>query len=171
MVSGTLLAIAILSFLSILFPASSAYFNKQTDPASNSNNNSKCDATLWKHVYNPTRLQVISKCKSVSGIVTSIRGEKDGDYHIQLKLDEKYAGLINEANVRLQGGNLVLEPICEKLPVTQKSALGACIGFHGADLRIPYVGEHVNVTGSYVLDHGHQNWAEIHPITSLNVMP
>lgn len=28
-----------------------------------------CDTTFWKYVYNPERLQVIDKCKTVTGII------------------------------------------------------------------------------------------------------
>lgn len=134
----------------------------QQDPAP------KCDATLWKHVYKPLRLQVINKCKFVSGIVVIVRGEKDGDFHILLKPDKQYQSLINDANIRLQKSSLVLEPICMKLPGAEINP--ACKGFR-QDLRIPFPGEHITVTGSYVLDHDHSNWAEIHPVTSLNVIP
>ncbi|MFL6400226.1 MAG: hypothetical protein ACJ72J_11700, partial [Nitrososphaeraceae archaeon] len=51
----------------------------------------KCDQSLWNHVYNPQRLQVVSPCKSVLGIIESKRAEKDGDYHIRVKLDPPFS--------------------------------------------------------------------------------
>src|SRR3982074_1264898 len=50
------------------------------------------------HVYNPDRLVVIdpaNPCRSVTGIIDFIRQERDGDYHIGLKLDPQYADLVN----------------------------------------------------------------------------
>ncbi|AIC16736.1 hypothetical protein NVIE_024720 [Nitrososphaera viennensis EN76] len=34
-------------------------------------------------------------------------------------------------------------------------------------LNIPAAGTHVMIIGSYVLDQGHFDWAEIHPVTSI----
>ena len=42
----------------------------------------KCDDSLWNHVYNPSRLQIVDKCITVTGIIDSIRSEQDGDLHI-----------------------------------------------------------------------------------------
>src|SRR4026209_1020452 len=51
-----------------------------------SSSGKECDQTLWKHVNNPSRLQVIAPCKSVLGIIESKRVERDGDYQIRVKL-------------------------------------------------------------------------------------
>lgn len=125
----------------------------------------KCDDSLWNHVYNPSRLQIVDKCITVTGIIDSIRSEQDGDLHIRLKLDPPYAHLVNQANQENQFGDLVLEPICIG-KVTQASAISACQNFH-QDIHIPPVSSHIQVTGSYVLDKEHGNWAEIHPITTM----
>jgi hypothetical protein len=129
----------------------------------------KCDQSLWNHVYNPQRLQVVDPCKTVSGIIESKRSEADGDYHIRLKLDPQFSNLVNAANLKEQFGDLVLEPICMNR-VTQTDAISACHNFRQS-IEIPAVGSHVQVTGSYVLDKQHGKWAEIHPITSINKLP
>jgi hypothetical protein len=126
---------------------------------------SGCDQSLWNHIYNPSRLQIIDSCKTVSGVIDSIRSERDGDFHIRLKLDPEFSNLINPANINGQFGDLVLEPICIN-PVTQTDAISACQNFH-QHITIPPVGTHVKVLGSYVLDKQHNGWAEIHPVTSI----
>ena len=96
---------------------------------SESASGSQCDRSLWNHVYNPQRLQVVEPCKIVTGILESKRVETDGDFHIRLKLDPQYANLINQANVNGQLGDLVVEPICMN-QVTQVDAVSACQNFH-----------------------------------------
>ena len=113
----------------------------------------KCDKSLWNHVYNPQRLQVVSPCKSVLGVIESKRVEKDGDYHIRVKLDPPFSNLINSANIKNQLGDLVVEPICMN-PVTQADAISGCQNFH-QNINIPPIGSHANITGSYVLDKEH----------------
>lgn len=125
----------------------------------------QCDQTLWNHVYNPARLQIVDQCKTVSGTIDSIGVEPDGDFHIKLRVDPQFASIINSANINGQFGDLVLEPICQN-PVTQPDAMAACANFHQG-INIPGVGTHVTVTGSYVHDLEHGGWAEIHLVSSI----
>jgi len=127
----------------------------------------RCDPTLWNHVYNPARLQIIDKCKTVSGTIDSIKVEQDGDFHIRLRVDPQFAAMINSANVNGQFGDLVLEPICQN-PVMQPDAIASCENFHQS-INIPKVGSHVTVTGSYVHDLEHGGWAEIHPVSNISI--
>ena len=157
----------------LLFTLLSALFvghfltNKQSKTTPNISKSS-CNASLWNHVYNPQRLKIIDQCKTVSGTIESINTEKDGDYHIRLKLDPQYSNLINPVNIQEQHGDLVLEPICEN-PVEQPDAKASCQNFRG-NVTVPSVGTHVKVTGSYVLDKQH-GWTEIHPVTTLTTAP
>ena len=122
------------------------------------------------NVYHPDRLLVIASCKTVTGVIESIRHEPDGDYHFDLKLDPAYAKLINSGNVSGQHGWLVAEivpadePGCTPgkppKPVSGTYNYGYCTG---ADITSPPVGTHVSVTGPYVLDQSH-GWMEIHPV-------
>ena len=129
----------------------------------------QCDETLWNHVYNPERLQIVDRCKTVTGIIESKKPEADGDFHIRLKLIPQFSNLINSANVKGQLGDMVVEPVCQKA-ITQLDAISACFNFH-QNIDIPMIGSRVNVTGSYVLDKEHSGWAEIHPVTSIVKIP
>src|SRR5437773_4072974 len=61
------------------------------------------------NVYHPERLHVVSRCRTVTGVVMSVKHEPDGDYHINVRLDPKYAAMVNSANKSREGGNLVVE--------------------------------------------------------------
>ncbi len=129
----------------------------------------QCDGSLWNHIYHPERLQIVDRCKTVTGVIESKKPEADGDFHIRLKLDPQFSNLINAANVNWQLGDMVVEPVCQQT-ITQSDAISACSNFH-QDINIPTVGSHVNVTGSYLMDKEHDGWAEIHPVTSIVKIP
>lgn len=123
-----------------------------------------CDSSLWQHIYNNYRLELKEECKTVTGTVLSKRREKDGDYHLRLRVDSGQGNLINEKNLTQQDSCLVIEIICA-LKITQTDAVDACENYVN-NVQIPYVGEHITVTGSYVLDIQH-GWMEIHPVTCI----
>lgn len=102
-------------------------------------------------VYHPYRLEVLSALKTVSGVVYSIRHESDKDYHLNLKLDSPYANLINAKNISVEHGCLVVE----------------VIPMDPGKVPVPSVGQHITVTGAYVLDKDH-GWNEIHPAWLIN---
>jgi len=128
---------------------------------------SDCDENLWNHVYHPQRLQILERCKTVTGTIDHIKPEPDGDLHIRLRLDPQYGGMLNEKNMTVQHGCLVIEPVCVK-EITQQDAIDACMGFNST-VRIPKKGDHVRVTGAYILDKPH-GWTELHPVTSIEVI-
>ena len=103
----------------------------------------------------------------MTGTIELLRKEADGDYHILLKLDTGQNNLLNEKNYEEQKGCLVLEPVCVN-KVTQKDAIKSCEDFVNK-VYIPHTGEHVKVTGSYVLDKEH-GWMEIHPVTKIETV-
>lgn len=127
-----------------------------------------CDADLWKFIHRPERLQVIESCKIVTGVIAEIEPELDGDMHVLVIPDDP--SIINSANVTEQKGRLVVEPICQN-PAREQEAIKACQGFNYPKITIPKVGTHVRITGSYVLDKHHDGWVEIHPVTSMEVIP
>jgi hypothetical protein len=129
---------------------------------------SACDQGLWSHIYHPYRLHVISACKTVTGTVEGVQQEPDGDLHILLRPDPAYASLINSANTEFEDGDLVLEEICVGV-ITQADAVAACRNFSPPSVSGVSMGDHVKVTGSYVLDADH-GWMEIHPVSQISVV-
>lgn len=137
-----------------------------------------CDNTLWEHVYHPYRLEVHSLCTSVSGTIVDatsgkrkdgVRKEADGDCHGWLKLDPGQEQFLNSGNMSDEEGNLVFEIVC-LFPVKQADAISACKGFKNP-VKLAPVGSHVKMTGSWVMDDNHQRWNEIHPVSSIEVIP
>jgi uncharacterized protein YgiM (DUF1202 family) len=138
----------------------------------------QCDDTLWNHVYHAHRLIVKQACLAVAGTIVDatngkepdgLRHEADGDTHGWLKLDPGHEDLLNAGNLNNEGGNLVFEVVC-RFPVTQTDAKAACTNFTNS-IKIPPVGSHVQIIGAYVRDTNHAQWMEIHPVTSIKVLP
>jgi hypothetical protein len=141
-----------------------------------------CDESLLQHVYNPQRLIVKNKCIAVTGTIVDatasqshhrrdgVRHEPDGDTHGWLKLDAQFSDLLNAGNVSDEGGNMVFEIVCLFVPPSQKDAKPACEGFKSS-MMIPPKGSHVRMVGQYVQETNHAKWMEIHPVTSITVIP
>lgn len=134
-------------------------------------------AALDKHIYRPERLEQQEPCITVRGIIRKKIREKDGDFHVRLELDDDQPAskLLNERNMAKQSGFFVFEPICVN-NVTQESALKACnvkspTKHWKQKISLPNVGDHVEVTGVFVLDTeaGH-GWFEIHPVTKITLL-
>jgi len=130
-----------------------------------------CTGDPHDHVYNPDRLKLLVACVTADGTVDSITAEPDGDFHVRLHLDagQTCGGepCLIQHNLSDQGGDLVLEPVCEN-PITQADAASACAGYAN-HLVVPPVGTHVAATGPFVLDVDH-NWNEIHPLEAVTVL-
>lgn len=131
---------------------------------------SKCrSGNVLANVYHPYRLVVLAACVTVSGIVTSVRSEADGDTHFDLALRSSQRGYLDSGNYLRQHGDLVVEivpadavgcvPGRPPRPSQGSYDYGICTG---ADLVPPAVGEAVWVTGPWVHDSDH-GWDEIHP--------
>jgi uncharacterized protein YraI len=143
-----------------------------------SESSAQCDASLWNHVYHPQRLIVKNQCQSVTGTIVDatngkkpdgVRHEGDGDTHGWLKLDPEFESLLDAGNTSDEGGNLVFEIVC-RFPVTQADAKTACRNYTD-HVALPPVGSHVRIVGTYVQDTFHAKWMEIHPVTSITVIP
>jgi uncharacterized protein YgiM (DUF1202 family) len=139
----------------------------------------ECDDGLWDHVYNPQRLIVKQKCIVVTGMIVDatsgrksdgVRHEADGDTHGWINVDSQFKNLLNAGNLSDEDGNLVFEVVC-KFRVTQADAKAACPQTYHSPVQIPPVGSHVRIVGTYVQDTYHAKWMEIHPVTSIVVIP
>jgi hypothetical protein len=105
-------------------------------------------------VYHASRLQVLDSCRTVTGTVVQVRVEADGDFHVNLQPDAGQDGLLNQRNLTIQKGALVVEVI----PADQRES------------PPPLVSDHVAVTGAQVLDRDH-GWLEIHPAWRIAPVP
>ena len=124
-----------------------------------------CDASLWKHVYQPERLRVIETCTAVEGRVVSVRQARDGDLHIALDPDHKSA--VNLANALHDEGDLIVEIVCEH-SAEDDAPKSACSGFV-SKVTPPKTGDRIRVTGAYVTDIEY-GWNEIHPATRIEIL-
>jgi hypothetical protein len=115
-------------------------------PGDQESSQTTCDQSLWEHVYNSGRLQVLDPCISVTGAVDEVRYEADGDIHILFRLDQQFESLLNEKNISRQFGDLILEPICQGR-VTQPDAVGPCEPYGGPYFQ-PLIGQRYLVWGA-----------------------
>jgi hypothetical protein len=142
------------------------YFYERFTPSGPiSSSNCTDPSSINSHVYNSYRLQIVKSCITASGTVDRVIQEADGDVHVRTKLDAAYSNLTNSANDQYQYGDLVVEIICVT-PPSQTDAIPACQNYTN-QIPVPSAGQHITITGPYVLDTQHYNWAEIHPVYSL----
>lgn len=109
---------------------------------------------LLAGVYHPARLQVIDPCRTVTGTIQQVKVEADGDYHVNLVPDPGQDDLLNARNLSIEKGALVIEVI----PADQR------------EVPPPLAGDHVQITGAFVLDRDH-GWQELHPAWRIAVIP
>ena len=163
----TALAVTLAAVVIVIGIGVTGYYAAHTGfPRSDQSSCSDPDS-ISSHVYNAYRLNVIRSCITASGIVDRVLQEADGDYHVRLALDPQYSNLTNSANDQYQYYDLVVEIICA-LPITQSDAVSACQNYTNT-ITIPSVNDHITVTGPYVLDTDHYDWAEIHPVYTLTI--
>src|SRR5690349_11311118 len=58
----------------------------------------ECDASLWSHVHDPNRLQMIDACRTVTGVIMDVHKSDDGDIDMPIALDAGFAALLNQSN-------------------------------------------------------------------------
>src|SRR5712691_5052665 len=154
-----------LVIVSLVGAVAGVYFYDQFRP-SGSTSSSTCNdpASISSHVYNPYRLQIVKPCITASGTVDRVLEEADGDVHLRTNLDQAYGNLTNSTNDQYQYGDLVVEIICVN-PPSQTDAIPSCQNYTN-QIPVPSAGQHITITGPYILDTDHYNWAEIHPVYS-----
>jgi hypothetical protein len=102
------------------------------------------DTAYWNHITKHERFKFVKADTTVTGIVTKIFTERDGDLHVILKQKNKI---------------LRCEIIC------YQRVNEACNGFWNHTKR-PKIGSKVMVTGDYIYDRWH-HWHEIHPVKKI----
>lgn len=104
-------------------------------------------------------------------MVWQVKGNDDGGYRILVKLDPgQPTTLLNDKNVSLVKGCLVVEIICAHRPIIDADALKACGAFE-SKIKVPALNDHVQVTGTYMLDTNPEHgWYAIYPATDVAVL-
>lgn len=167
---------------SISRPLTFAHYFVNAQKATNCSNITFC----WNHVYDPSRLVKQQTFITVTGNVNDNPISKpDGDTHFVLALDPAFAHLSKPINCQRHAtgfedvvfvqdqaqqttkcNQIIVEIICHgpidstKYPKTAST----CGNYHSSEILTPKYGQHLRVSGSYVLDHDHGDWPEIHPV-------
>lgn len=119
------------------------------------------------YVYSPDRLEVLSPCIRVSGIVQGVSFNPfDGDALVELKVDAEFERYLTRANQVERGGNLHVEIVCFSNSLIMNSHARSACAQDPDPLRgfMPAIGQHVRMEGRWVLDHSHGGYAELHPL-------
>jgi hypothetical protein len=119
---------------------------------------------------NTTRF-IVGNCITVTGKVTWTHYiNTDGDANFNVKPDSKYSSLLTPVNMNSQKlkGALHVEVVCQgKNTSTDPVKKNQCKDpkYNGPDFKdvLPTVGQHVEVTGIYVIDVREGGHAELHP--------
>jgi hypothetical protein len=134
----------------------------------------ECNRLLWNFIAlpGPPRFIMLNPCVTVTGNVSVVRFPADGDIVLALTLDKPYRNMVTTGNFndKMTGG-LWVELICQRPLISAKLEpfkIGECNGYNGPIFTLPKVGDHLKVTGAYVLDVREGGHAEIHPTSSLS---
>jgi len=149
-------------------PSLSSNASSTTSPTTTTN----CDLSLWNSIGNPgpPRFKMLNPCTTVTGTVTLVHFPPDGDTVFALALDSPYKFMITKANYNTKmTGGIWVEMICQRNNNAKdvRIHVGDCQGFNGQKFPTPKVGDHLSVTGSYILDIREGGHAEIHPASSI----
>jgi hypothetical protein len=118
-------------------------------------------ALVWPLSFGPLpQASPLDWVRCCSGVISDLQIENDGDIHINLIPDAQCQSLLNGNSPRDTQGNQQL--ICE----IQQWDRGGFPNICGLA-----VGVRVAVCGTWVVDPGHGSWSELHPITSLTIVP
>jgi hypothetical protein len=116
--------------------------------------NTDCQKDPLQGVYLHQRLRVVDTCQYITGTVVAWRYEHDGDYHVNMRIDE--SGWTNLFNDQRQHGLTVVEFI-PLLPRPKASF------FAGQRLRM--LGTKVeDLQHGTIVDGEKHGWIELHPV-------
>lgn len=174
----SILAITIIPIVTI---TSLIIFNYQATAISNNTTTSStvssrgCAYSLWNFIANPPgRFKILNQCVTVTGTVISVNPQADGDTDFPLSLDPQYKNMVTKANFNPQmKGGIWCEMICqhpETASAVEPFKRGECNGFNGHIFNLPQISQHIKVTGTYLLDLREQGHAEIHPVSSIELI-
>ncbi|HXP50772.1 MAG TPA: hypothetical protein VN922_12495 [Bacteroidia bacterium] len=116
-----------------------------------------------EHVFEPDRLVKLQDTLTVTGTVTFVLAELDGDFHIRVRMDSDYVRL-SKKNFTRQDSCLIVEIICAHQAIFPISC--NCQNYTNK-VPIPTVGAKVKVTGRLVFDKRHK-WTELHPVYEMH---
>lgn len=119
-------------------------------------------------VHNPDRLQILDPCKHAAGVAVDVTREDDGDYHVWFKVDPGFEYMLNSENHFQAQPALLAEIIPNCPPTTNPPDAKSAARCPKTTLRIPQLGDHVEIEGPWVLDTDH-GWREIHPVDSIQI--
>ena len=112
-------------------------------------------------VWGVERLRMVDPCVTVSGtveIVYNVTGANvDGDFYFDVQLDSSYTYMLSFGSYAIMNGTIHVEVV----PSDQPTVL--------SNLTLKG-GQHVQVTGSWVLDTDHGWYSEIHPAMDIKVL-
>lgn len=107
-----------------------------------------CRPSAMEHIHNPTRLVVVGRCSTVTGMVRRAAYDpRDGDTVISVAVDAPYRRFLRAEDQ----GELTVKVIPTDVPT----------------VRIPLVGEHATFHGAWVLNRNADRRAEMHPAWSI----
>jgi hypothetical protein len=120
------------------------------------------EGTEENGVWSVERLRVIDTCKTLTGkidVIHNVTGlSVDNDFTFDVKPDPEYAYLLSFGSYAIQGGTIHIEVV----PSDQNTVLA------GLSLK---AGDHVRITGVWLLDTNHGWFSEIHPAWNIAVIP
>ena len=97
---------------------------------------------------NAKDLRVLADCQDATGTVMHTKKMDDGDYKFFLKVDDKYAFLVNDKNDEKTDGFLVVEVVPKDQDISS--------------VDLPSEGDKVHIWEAWVTDEP-KGWHEIHP--------
>jgi hypothetical protein len=166
LVATVLILLALFGFERLVLPPAVGIAFHRTLPE-------KCDNRLWQFVHPSEQLKMVQECVTVTGIVDSIGsegalGKQTDNYQFLLKPDPGYRDMVDGLNLVLQQGDLVIQMDCARLNVKSEAA-ASCQGIANS-IVLPEVGDHIQVTGSFVYNPvflGKFGWNEIRPVSDI----